>query len=62
MNKNKTQVLILGPNEERARVSSQVQLSQLETSDYDQKVGDMMESELNLQWHINAVTKSAIIT
>lgn len=59
LNNNKTEVLIFGPKKDRLNISNQLKLVQLETTDQARNLGVIMDSDLNLQGHIKAITKSA---
>ena len=51
--------LTLGPKEERSKVSTELQLQQIKTTDHARNLCVFMDSDLNFQNHIKTVTKSA---
>ena len=59
LNKDKTEIIVFGSEEERLKVSAQLQSVSLKTTGQARNLGVIMDSDLNFSSHIKTVTKSA---
>lgn len=59
LNKEKTEIIVFGAKEERLKVSTQLQMVMLKTTNQARNLGVVMDSDLNFNSHIKTVTKSA---
>ena len=59
LNKNKTEVIVFGAKENWLQVTTELQSINLKTTNQARNLGVVMDSDLNLEKHIKAVTKSA---
>ena len=59
LNKNKTEVIVFGAKEKRSQVTTELQSIHLKTTNQARNLGVVMDSDLNLEKHIKAITKSA---
>uniref|UniRef100_A0A3B3DTS3 Reverse transcriptase domain-containing protein n=3 Tax=Oryzias melastigma TaxID=30732 RepID=A0A3B3DTS3_ORYME len=59
LNKNKTEVIVFGAKEKRLDVTTELQSIQLKTTNQARNLGVVIDTDLNFDKHIKAVTKSA---
>jgi len=59
LSKDKAEVVVFGPKDERLNVSAQLQLLVLKPTNKSRNVGVVMDSDHNLNSHIKTFTKSA---
>ncbi|XP_032872790.1 uncharacterized protein LOC116970201, partial [Amblyraja radiata] len=59
LNKEKTEIIVFGAKEEQLKVSTQLQMVMLKTTNQARNLGVVMDSDLNFNSHIKTVTKSA---
>ena len=59
LNKNKTEVIVFGAKDKRLKVTTKLQSINLKPTNQAKNLGVVMDSDLNLDRHIKAITKSA---
>ncbi|CAJ1082756.1 hypothetical protein KUCAC02_009465 [Xyrichtys novacula] len=59
LNKDKTEVIVFGAEDEQLKVCAQLQSIMLKSTNQARNLGVVMDSDLNLNSHIKTITKSA---